>query len=230
MATVFADAHGSIRRVSAPQRSSGRRLRAVCRFRRGRRHPRADPAGQPPAPGSRRSPRRLPATVRRSAAGPACPATVAVARTPASTSGPSRPARRGLPPARIRSSWPGCCTSSPSRLLAADDVPQALDRLAVFAAGAVPGRAALLGHADQRGRAAQPAPPPARAAQALDDLQYAVGQGPGLEAARTRALVTAQDLPADARWPELADCARAAGRALGRGRSRWTCSAPRWAR
>ena len=47
--------------------------------------------------------------------------------------------------------------------------------------------------------------------QALDDLQYSAGQGPGLEAARTRELVTVQDLPADARWPELADCARAQG-------------------
>jgi hypothetical protein len=42
-------------------------------------------------------------------------------------------------------------------------------------------------------------------------MQYANGAGPGLEAARTRSLISVADLPAEARWPELADCARAEG-------------------
>jgi len=92
------------------------------------------------------------------------------------------------------------------RLLAADDVPGALDRLAAFAQRSVPsalrcsvvliGDGAPLTHATS-----------GPAGQAFDDLQYATGEGPGLEAARTRALVTAQDLPSDSRWPQLAACA-----------------------
>ena len=96
------------------------------------------------------------------------------------------------------------------RLLGADELPQALGRLAGFAAGAVPGAVrcsvALIGERTPLTYAAS-----GPQAQAFDDLQYAVGCGPGLDAARTRELVTAQDLPADERWPELADCARENG-------------------
>ncbi|BFU46542.1 ANTAR domain-containing protein [Krasilnikovia sp. MM14-A1004] len=96
------------------------------------------------------------------------------------------------------------------RLLDADDVPQALARLADFTVEAVPGvlrcSAALIGDGAPLTRATS-----GPRAQALDDLQYAVGDGPGLDATRTRTLVTAQDLPADPRWPQLADCARAEG-------------------
>jgi ANTAR domain len=92
------------------------------------------------------------------------------------------------------------------RLLGADDLTQALSRLAEFAAGAVPGAVgcsvALIGERSPLTHAAA-----GPAAQALDDRQYAVGRGPGLDAARTRTLVTAKDLPADERWPELAECA-----------------------
>ncbi|WP_084298340.1 GAF and ANTAR domain-containing protein [Actinoplanes friuliensis] len=96
------------------------------------------------------------------------------------------------------------------RLLGADDMPQALDRLAAFAASAVPGAlrcsVTLIGEGG---------PPVVAAsgprAQALDDLQYATGQGPALEAARNRVLVTAQELQNDPRWPELAVCARVEG-------------------
>jgi GAF domain-containing protein len=92
------------------------------------------------------------------------------------------------------------------RLLGADDLAQALSRLAGFAAGAVPGAVrcsvALIGERSPLTHAAS-----GPAAQALDDLQYALGLGPGLDAARTRTLVTAQDLPDDGRWPELAECA-----------------------
>jgi hypothetical protein len=97
-----------------------------------------------------------------------------------------------------------------ARLLSADGVSQALDRLAAFAAVAVPGvlrcSVALIGEGGPLTLAVS-----GPEAQALDDCQYAVGQGPGLDAARTRALVTAQDLPGDSRWPDLAACARAQG-------------------
>lgn len=97
-----------------------------------------------------------------------------------------------------------------ARLLAADDTTQALDRLAVFTAEVLPEvlscSVALIGEGEPLTRAAS-----GPQAKALDDRQYAVGQGPGLDATRTRALVTVDDLAADERWPELADCARAAG-------------------
>jgi hypothetical protein len=96
------------------------------------------------------------------------------------------------------------------QILTADEVGQALDRLVTFAAVAVPGAlrcsVVLIGDGEPLTRAAAGA-----GAEALDDLQYELGHGPGLEAARTRSLVTAPDLASDARWPGLADCARADG-------------------
>ncbi|MEU7906677.1 ANTAR domain-containing protein [Actinoplanes sp. NPDC049118] len=96
------------------------------------------------------------------------------------------------------------------RMLGADDVPQALYRLAAFVAGAVPGvlrcSVALIGEGGPPVLAASGA-----RAKALDDRQYGTGHGPGLEAARNRVLVTAGDLQSDPRWPELAECARAEG-------------------
>ncbi|MFC3384638.1 GAF and ANTAR domain-containing protein [Couchioplanes azureus] len=95
-------------------------------------------------------------------------------------------------------------------LLGTDDVAQALDRLAVFTANAVPGAlrcsVALIGEGGPPTFAASDP-----GAHALDDLQYATGDGPGLEAARTRAVVVVPDLSADGRWPELAERARAEG-------------------
>jgi hypothetical protein len=95
-------------------------------------------------------------------------------------------------------------------LLSADDLPQALHRLAAFTAGAVPGAwrcsVVLIGE-----RAPLTVAASGPHAQAFDDLQYATGQGPGLDAARTRTLVTAHDVARDPRWPELSDCARAEG-------------------
>ena len=97
-----------------------------------------------------------------------------------------------------------------ARLLGADDVPQALDRLAAFAAATVPGAlrcsVALIGEGGPPVVAAA-----GGAAQALDDLQYADGDGPALEAARTRTLVTAPELQSDPRWPRLAESARTEG-------------------
>ncbi|WP_305789148.1 GAF and ANTAR domain-containing protein [Symbioplanes lichenis] len=97
-----------------------------------------------------------------------------------------------------------------SRLLGADDMAHALDRLADFGARAVPDTlrcsVALIGEGG----------PPSLAtsgpqAQAVDDAQYASGNGPALEAARTRAVVTATDLSTDVRWPHLAECATTDG-------------------
>jgi GAF domain-containing protein len=96
------------------------------------------------------------------------------------------------------------------RLLGADCLPQALARLADFAGGAVLGAVrcsvVLIGERTPLIHAAS-----GLRAQAFDDLQYALGRGPGLDAARTRTLVIAQDLYADDRWPELAACAREHG-------------------
>ena len=104
----------------------------------------------------------------------------------------------------------GLLSELSARLLGADDLGQGLDRLAAFAAGALPGvlRCSVVLIADGG--------PPARAAsgtrgQTLDDLQYTSGLGPALDAARARTTVTVRDLTADDRWPELAECARTDG-------------------
>ena len=96
------------------------------------------------------------------------------------------------------------------RLLAADDIAGAAGRLAEFAQrsvlGAVRCSVVLISDGAPLLHAAA-----GRPGQAFDDLQYASGDGPGLEATRSRVLVTAQDLPGDERWPHLAECAREQG-------------------
>ncbi|WP_436522931.1 ANTAR domain-containing protein [Actinoplanes sp. HUAS TT8] len=96
------------------------------------------------------------------------------------------------------------------RILTADTVAQALDRLAALAAGALPGTVrctvALITEGGPVTVAAA-----GTAGETSDTLQYAEGNGPGLEAARTRTLITSADLGADDRWPELARAARADG-------------------
>jgi GAF domain-containing protein len=96
------------------------------------------------------------------------------------------------------------------RLLTADSLHQALDRLAAFAAAALPGvvrcSVALIGEGGPITTAAS-----GPAGETFDQQQYAGSAGPGLEAARTRSVVTSDDLVADERWPELADAARADG-------------------
>jgi uncharacterized protein YigA (DUF484 family) len=97
-----------------------------------------------------------------------------------------------------------------ARLLSADDLSQALNRLAAVTAAAIPAATrcavVLIGENAPLTHAAS-----GPAAQALDRLQYAEGHGPSLDAARTRALVTTQNLPTDPRWPTLADQAHADG-------------------
>lgn len=96
------------------------------------------------------------------------------------------------------------------RLLAADGVTAALERLAAFCAGAVRGAVrcsvALIGEGGPLTRVGA-----GPAGETFDEIQYATSAGPGLEAARTRALVIVPDLAADPRWPHLAEPARADG-------------------
>ncbi|GAA2630581.1 hypothetical protein Adu01nite_42220 [Paractinoplanes durhamensis] len=96
------------------------------------------------------------------------------------------------------------------RLLGAESFAVAIERLAAFVAGAVPGTVrcsvTLIGEGG----------PPTCTANAaigasLDTLAYELSTGPGLDAARSRALTTADDLYTDERWPHLAEPARAAG-------------------
>jgi GAF domain-containing protein len=97
-----------------------------------------------------------------------------------------------------------------ARLLGADSLAQAVERLAAFGAGAVPSAVrcsvTLIG---EGGPATTTGHGPA--GQQLDEVQYAVSTGPGLDAARTRALVTSADLAEDPRWPSLAPAALQSG-------------------
>jgi GAF domain-containing protein len=97
-----------------------------------------------------------------------------------------------------------------ARLLGADGFAQALGRLAAFAAGAVPGAVrcsvALIGEGGPATIAGH-----GTAGHRVDEIQYATSTGPGLDAARTRALVTAPDLTIDPRWPALSEAALGSG-------------------
>ena len=96
------------------------------------------------------------------------------------------------------------------RILGADSVAQALDRFASFAAGALRGvvrcSVALISEGGPLTAATY-----GTSGESFDELQYASGAGPGLEAARTRSMVTATDLVHDERWVELTGRARADG-------------------
>jgi hypothetical protein len=97
-----------------------------------------------------------------------------------------------------------------ARLLGADSFTQAVESLAAFGAGAVPGvvrcSVTLIG---EGGPATITGHGPA--GREFDELQYGVGSGPGLDAARTRTLVTSPDLTGDPRWPSLAAASRESG-------------------
>lgn len=220
---VFPDARGNIGRMSAPQRSS---WRAVSR---------RAPAGTPADPTQPRTvgrdgtpavPAAHDATPVMAGPGADLPRPVAVPQSllaaavrvpePSLTIDTVRRDRAEPVGGAEPSAGPhavelaGLLHELSARLLGADNVPQALDRLATFAAATVPGTlrssVALIGEGGPPVVAAA-----GSAAQALDDLQYAGGDGPALEAARTRTLVTAPELQADPRWPRLAESARAEG-------------------
>ena len=97
-----------------------------------------------------------------------------------------------------------------ARLLGAESFAAALQRLAAFAAGAVPGTVrcsvTLIGEGGPLTCTAH-----GSCGEAIDTMAYEVSAGPGLDAARSRSLTTAADLTTDERWPELAAPARAAG-------------------
>ncbi|MFC7532629.1 GAF and ANTAR domain-containing protein [Actinoplanes sp. GCM10030250] len=96
------------------------------------------------------------------------------------------------------------------RLLSADRLTQALDRLAAFGVSALPGvvrcSVTLISEGGPLTSAAA-----GSVGKTFDHLQYAESSGPGLEAARTRSLVTSGDLPGDERWPHLSAAALADG-------------------
>jgi hypothetical protein len=213
---VFTDARGNIGRMSAPQRSFGRTV--------SRRVPGSGVAATPGptgTPGRRRPAAVVPAALPAPEPAPGLPAVpgsllAAAVRPnePTLTINTVRPVRSDPPAGGLTGPHPvelaGLLHELTARLLGADGVPQALDRLAGFAAGVVPGSlrcsVALIGEGGPPVVAAS-----GSAAQALDDLQYAAGDGPALEAARTRTLVTATELQSDPRWPQLAACAREQG-------------------
>lgn len=187
---MFAHTHGNIGQMSAPQRSTPRLP-----------HPAPAASAAQTAPPTHGGSGDKPQRVRRPRPARAMPA-----------GGRTRKMRngRGPRPDPHPVEVAGLLHELSARLLAADGVRQALDRLATFGAQALPEvvrcSVALIGEGG----------PPVLAtsgprAQSLDDLQYSSGDGPALEAARTRAVVTTQDLAADSRWPELREGARDEG-------------------
>ena len=95
-------------------------------------------------------------------------------------------------------------------LLDAVDLQEGLTRLATFTARSLPGTSrcsvTLIGDGTPMTTAAS-----GQGGRELDDVQYATGQGPGLDATRTRTVVTCPDLAVDERWPALAACAQRLG-------------------
>jgi GAF domain-containing protein len=96
------------------------------------------------------------------------------------------------------------------RLLAADTLPRALDRLTAFAVGSLPGAVrcsvALITEGGPLLAATS-----GRSGEIFDQRMYEESTGPGLEAARTRTLVTLDDIHTDERWPQLREAAAASG-------------------
>ena len=207
MTFVFTDPRGNIGRMAAPQRSFGRNV--------SRRVPGSGVAASPDqsrTAGRRRVPTTLKTVLAAdgTSTGGVPLVVPGLGTVPVLREGAAAPVAAERPAGPHPVELAGLLHELTARLLSSDDVPQALDRLAAFAAGAVPGvlrcSVALIGEGGPPVLAAS-----GPQAQILDDLQYEGGDGPGLEAARTRALVTAPDLQSDPRWPRLAECARAEG-------------------
>ena len=212
-----------MRRVSAPQRSSGRRSPRRSAPVAGVSNAKEKVAKDKPAPNQSRAGNRVSKPAAQPLLPAAAPGVVLAGHSPGldvfSSPGvvPAGSALLSPPvPGVVASPGPdsvevaGLLHELSAQLLSADDLTQALDRLAAFIAAAVPSvlrcSVTLITEGKPLSRAASGAQ-----GQALDDLQYSAGRGPGLDAARSRELITVQDLPADVRWPALADCARTQG-------------------
>ena len=202
---MFPDPHGNIGQMSAPQRSAGRRVVSTSEITISVASPSAVGGSPRPTSAGDVVPADSPVRERRRRRGRRGRKN----RRPVGAGGREGAVR----PALNREEHPdgphpvevaGLLHELSARLLGADDLRQALDRLAVFTAAVVPGTlrcsVALIGEGGPLTLSAS-----GSRAQALDDIQYASGDGPGLEAARTRAVVSVDDLPGDARWPELAE-------------------------
>jgi hypothetical protein len=95
--------------------------------------------------------------------------------------------------------------------LAGRPLPAVLDELVEICQDAVEAADAIsitLVH-DRRGATAAHSRPLARD---LDELQYALGHGPCLDAGRSGTFLEIPDMSADPRWPDYAPRAAAAGR------------------
>jgi GAF domain-containing protein len=91
-----------------------------------------------------------------------------------------------------------------------EDMDQVLQRSVDQVVSAVPG-ADMVSVSVLRGDAAETVAASNDAVWAIDKDQYAAGDGPCLEAARTRQVVRTGVAGAERRWPEFARSARAAG-------------------
>jgi GAF domain-containing protein len=88
-----------------------------------------------------------------------------------------------------------------ARLITSDDLDEALESLAMTTASAVPAKAwcgitLIRAGAPTTEAASSPLP------EGVDEIQYQTGEGPSLEAIRTRQMVVVGDLTAETRWPQ----------------------------
>jgi GAF domain-containing protein len=87
-----------------------------------------------------------------------------------------------------------------ARLVTSDDLDEALESLAATTTRAVPAKSwcgITLIRAGAPSTAAASSPLP----DGVDEIQYQTGEGPSLDAVRTREMVVVDDLTADPRWP-----------------------------
>lgn len=95
-------------------------------------------------------------------------------------------------------------------LVKADDLERALDILVDTVRRSVPG-ASRCGVALLRDGHAVAISTDGPEATELDQAQYKLGEGPGLDAVRDRAMVESTDLTTETRWPQWSSLALAAG-------------------
>jgi len=97
-----------------------------------------------------------------------------------------------------------------ARITSAADLPEAVDEMLKVTANVLPGHVVcgvtLIGHGEPATFAASGLLP-----EVLDEAQHAGGDGPCMEAIRTRDIVISQDLVEEARWPLWCALARRNG-------------------